>query len=218
MTKEHVMSKVDLTILRADTTHQEVYNICRTAIQNGAHSVCVPHYFVYFARMALDELAAEYKIAAPKLCTVVAFPLGNITLESKIVEAAAAIKYGADEIDMVANINLLKGRKTSMLLNEINEVKMVCEDQTLKVIVETALLSEEDKRYACEIILQSNADYIKTSTGFTKAGATLEDIKLFKSILGGKKKIKASGGVKTLAFAAELIRAGADRIGTSSIW
>ena len=150
------------------------------------------------------------------ICTVIGFPLGMNTLETKIIETRNAISLGADEVDMVVNISNLKSLNLDECLKEINSIKKECGNKILKVIVETSQLSLEQKIFACKLILQSDADFIKTSTGFIGSGASLEDIKLWKSILNNKKLIKAAGGIRDLKTCLSFINAGSNRIGTSN--
>lgn len=200
---------VDHTLLKPDASLDEIHNLCEEAEENEFYSVCINPCFI--------KVAKHYLLETPvKICTVVGFPLGANTIETKVFETRNAIALGADEIDMVININKLKSANREYCLQEINEVKKACSDKVLKVIVETALLDQEQKEFAARIILESDADFIKTSTGFAKEGAKLEDIILWKQILGDAKQIKAAGGIKNLDDFKAFIDAGATRIGTSS--
>lgn len=200
---------VDHTLLKPDASLDEIHNLCEEAEENEFYSVCINPCFI--------KAAKHYLLETPvKICTVVGFPLGANTIETKVFETRNAIALGADEIDMVININQLKSANREYCLQEINEVKKACSDKVLKVIVETALLDQEQKEFAARIILESDADFIKTSTGFAKEGAKLEDIILWKQILGDAKQIKAAGGIKNLDDFKAFIDAGATRIGTSS--
>ncbi|ACI59746.1 deoxyribose-phosphate aldolase [Ureaplasma urealyticum serovar 10 str. ATCC 33699] len=200
---------VDHTLLKPDASLDEIHNLCEEAEENEFYSVCINPCFI--------KVAKHYLLETPvKICTVVGFPLGANTTETKVFETRNAIALGADEIDMVININQLKSANREYCLQEINEVKKACSDKVLKVIVETALLDQEQKEFAARIILESDADFIKTSTGFAKEGAKLEDIILWKQILGDAKQIKAAGGIKNLDDFKAFIDAGATRIGTSS--
>ena len=152
-----------------------------------------------------------------KICTVIGFPNGYNTTEIKVLETKDAIDNGADEIDMVINIGKLKEKKYDEILKEINSIKEVCENRILKVIIETCLLTEDEKIKMCEIVSNSNADFIKTSTGFSKGGATIEDIKIFKKHLNSNKQIKAAGGISSFEDAEEFIKNGASRLGTSKL-
>lgn len=205
---------IDHTLLSQDATVDQIISLCEEAKKYGFYSVCVNPCNVSVAKSCLANTNV-------KVCAVVGFPLGQNTTATKIFETTEAIKLGADEIDMVINVSKLKAKYLDYCLLEINQIKDACGDvvsgdcKILKVIVETCLLSEEEKINACELVLKSNADFIKTSTGFSKAGATLEDIQLFKKIIGDKKLIKAAGGISTSADLEKFIEAGADRIGTS---
>lgn len=199
---------IDHTFLGQDATTEQIITLCDQAKKYKFYSVCVNPCNISLAKKCLEG-------SDVKVCAVVGFPLGQNTIATKIFETAEAIRLGADEIDMVINVPKLKGKYFDYCLLEINQIKDACENKVLKVIVETCLLSEEEKAFACDLVLKSDADFIKTSTGFSKAGATLEDIKLFKKILGNKKMIKAAGGISTSADLEKFIEAGADRIGTS---
>lgn len=209
MNKKEILEKVDYTLLKQMATWEDIKALCDDAINLHTASICIPPCYV--------KKAKEYVKEQMKVCTVVGFPNGYNTKEVKVQETANAIENGADEIDMVINIGALKEGNYDYLLNEINEVKKACNGKILKVIVETCMLLEEEKIKMCEIISKSNADYIKTSTGFSTAGAQLVDIELFKKNLTGNKKIKASGGIRTFEDAEKMIKAGANRIGTSGL-
>lgn len=209
MNKEEILKEVDYTLLKQTATWKDIRELCDKAIKLNTASVCIPACFV--------EQAKKYVKNKMKICTVVGFPNGYSTTLTKMFETDEAIRNGADEIDMVININALKDKNYKYILNEINSIKTKCKGRVLKVIVETSLLTEEEKIKICEIISKSNADYIKTSTGFSTQGAQIVDIKLFKEHLSADKKIKASGGIKTFEEAEKMIQAGADRIGTSGL-
>lgn len=179
--------------------------------------LCVAPYYVSFARGMLDLYAEMHHKRTPKLCVVVGFPHGNTIPAVKGYEAQKVVQFGADEIDMVINVAMLKERRDVILLDEIEQVKEAAGKRPVKVIIETSLLSEEDKIYACDIINRSKADYIKTSTGFHGGGATIEDIELFKKHLVPTKLIKASGGISTVEDAEKFLAAGANRIGGSGV-
>jgi len=204
-----ILSTVDHTLLSPDATFDEIKNICDDGIKYGTASVCIPASFV--------KKAAEYAKGKVKICTVIGFPTGYSTTAVKCFETESAVKDGADEIDMVINIGWLKERRYDDLLNEINEVKKSCNGKLLKVIIETCLLSEEEKIEMCRIVSESNAEFIKTSTGFSTSGATKEDIALFKKHCDPHVKIKAAGGISSLENAQDFINLGADRLGTSRI-
>lgn len=206
---KEILSKVDHTVLGVDATKEDIISLCNDAKKYKVASVCIAPSFVKFA--------ADYLKGEIPVCTVIGFPNGNNTKEVKCFEAENAVKNGADEIDMVINIGKLKDKQYDEILDEINAVKSACCGKTLKVIIETCLLTDEEKIKMCEIISNSNADFIKTSTGFSKSGATFDDIKLFKSHITNGKKIKAAGGISSIADAEKFINLGADRLGTSRI-
>lgn len=199
---------IDHTVLKADTTYEMIEKLCNEAREYDFASVCVNPYWVSTAKQLLTQTDVD-------ICTVIGFPLGANTTAVKACETIDAVRNGATEIDMVINISALKEKNYDYILTEINAVCDAAGDKLVKVIVETALLTEEEKEQICLIVKESDATFIKTSTGFSTGGATKEDIMLFKSIMNGEKKIKASGGVRTLEDAQVMIAAGADRIGTS---
>ena len=203
--------KIEHTILKADTSLEEVSKLCTEAIKHKFFGVCVPPYFVKAA-------AQNLKGSEVKIVTVVGFPLGYNTTPAKVEEARKAIDEGADEIDMVINVAALKNGDFNFVVNDIQSVATLVhlKGNKLKVIIETALLTEEEKLKACEICAEVNVDFVKTSTGFAKSGASVEDVKLLRANLPAKIKIKASGGIKTKEQASALVKAGADRIGTSN--
>ncbi len=207
--KEEILKKVDHTLLKQISTMEDIKKLCDDAIKFNTASVCIPPCYV--------KEAKEYVGDKMKICTVIGFPNGYNLTSVKMFETEEAIKDGADEIDMVINIGKLKEKKYDYILNEINGIKTKCNGKILKVIIETCLLTEEEKIKMCEIVSESDADYIKTSTGFSMGGATLEDIKLFKKYIKNNKKIKAAGGIKGFEDAEEFIEAGADRLGTSKL-
>ena len=206
---KEILSKVDHTVLSVDATKEDIISLCNDAKKYKVASVCIAPSFVKFA--------ADYLKGEIPVCTVIGFPNGYNTKEVKCFEAENAVKNGADEIDMVINIGKLKDKQYDEILDEINAVKSACCGKTLKVIIETCLLTDEEKIKMCEIVSNSNADFIKTSTGFSKSGATFDDIKLFKSHITNGKKIKAAGGISSIADAEKFINLGADRLGTSRI-
>ena len=206
---KEILSKVDHTILAPDATWEQVKQVCDDAIRYQTASVCISPKFV--------KQAKEYVGDRMKVCTVISFPKGDDPLEAKIKEADQAIKDGADELDMVINVGLLKEKKYDEVENEINEIEAVCRGKLLKVIIETCLLTDEEKIKMCQIVSKSDADYIKTSTGFSTAGATKHDIELFKANVTGNTKIKAAGGISSIEDAEEFIKLGASRLGTSRI-
>lgn len=209
MDNRTILSKVDHTLLAQTATWDEIKVICDDAIAYGCASACIPASYVKRAKDYVDDRLA--------ICTVIGFPNGYSTTESKCFEAADAVKNGADEVDMVINIGMLKDKHYDAILDEINRIKASCDGRLLKVIIETCLLTDDEKVKMCEIVSQSNADYIKTSTGFSTAGATKDDIRLFSAHMTGGKKIKAAGGIASLEDAADFIALGADRLGTSRI-
>lgn len=209
MTIENILSKVDHTNLKQTATWEDIRNLCEEGIKYKVASICIPPSYV---KRVKNEFGDEIKI-----CTVIGFPNGYATTETKIFETDNAIKNGADEIDMVINIGWLKDRRYDDLLQEINKIKDACGDKILKVIIETCLLTDDEKVKMCEIVQRTDADYIKTSTGFSTSGATIDDIKLFKGTVKGRLKIKAAGGIQDTKDAEEFIRAGADRLGTSRV-
>ncbi len=199
---------IDHTILKAETTQKHIDQIVNEAIEYDFASVCVNPTWVKYVSSKLIE-------SNVKTCTVIGFPLGANTLETKVFEAKNAIENGASEIDMVINIANLKNQDQVKLLDEINQVKDNIGNHILKVIVETALLTTGEKEFICKVVKQSNADFIKTSTGFSSSGATVEDIVLFKKIAQDQLQIKASGGVRSLEDLEVMVNAGASRVGTS---
>ncbi len=206
---KEILTKVDHTLLAQDASWQDIKTICDDGIKYGTASVCIPPCYV--------KQAKEYVGDRLKICTVIGFPNGYMTTSAKFFEAQDAVKNGADEIDMVINIGWLKSRNYDALLKEIQAVKIACGDKLLKVIIETCLLTECEKIQMCQIVSASGADYIKTSTGFSKGGATKEDIALFAKHVEPHVKIKAAGGISSLEDAREFIELGASRLGTSKI-
>lgn len=206
---KEILSKVDHTLLSQAATWEEIKQICDDGIKYGCASVCIPASYV--AR------AAKYVEGKLPICTVIGFPNGYSTTEAKCFEARDAVKNGAEEIDMVINIGALRDGNYAFVLDEINAVKEACQGKLLKVIIETCLLTDEEKIKMCEIVSESNADFIKTSTGFSTDGATKEDIELFSKHVFGGTKIKAAGGIASIEDAETFIKLGADRLGTSRI-
>lgn len=204
-----ILSCVDHTLLSQTATLEDIKAICDDGIKYSVASVCIPPSFV--------KAAKEYVANRLKICTVIGFPNGYNTTAAKASETADAVENGADEIDMVINIGALKEKNYSFVLEEIKAVKKAAAGRVLKVIIETCLLSEEEKIKMCEIVSQSGADYIKTSTGFSTGGATAADIALFKRHVAPHVKIKAAGGIGSLSDAEEFINLGASRLGTSRI-
>lgn len=206
---KEIISRVDHTLLSQQATWDEIKQICDDGIKYGCASVCIPASYV--------GSAAEYVDGKIPVCTVIGFPNGYSTTAAKCFEAEDAVKNGAQEIDMVINIGALKDKRYDFILEEINAVKAACRGRLLKVIIETCLLTEDEKIKMCEIVSQSDADFIKTSTGFSTGGATRADVRLFAEHVTGNTKIKAAGGIASLADAEDFINLGADRLGTSRI-
>lgn len=204
-----ILSKVDHTLLSQIATWEEIKAICDDGIKYETASVCIPASFV--------KQAKEYVGDKLTICTVIGFPNGYSTTATKVFETADAIKNGADEIDMVINVGWLKDKKYDDILNEINEIKDACNGKILKVIIETCLLTDDEKIKMCEIVSNSKADFIKTSTGFSTGGATKADIELFAKHTTNGKKIKAAGGIVSIQDAEDFINLGASRLGTSRI-
>lgn len=209
MDKQEILKIVDHTFLKQQATWEDIKQICDEGIRFSTASVCIPPSFV--------RKAKEYVKNKLKICTVIGFPNGYNTTTVKIYETEDAIKNGADEIDMVINIGMLKEHLYDEILLEINQIKRVCNDRVLKVIIETCLLTEEEKIKMCEIVSISEADFIKTSTGFSTSGATIEDIKLLKNHMKSTKGIKAAGGITSFEDAELFIQNGATRLGTSKL-
>ncbi len=206
---EEILSYVDHTLLSPAASWEEIRQICDDGMKYKVASVCIPADYV--AR------AAEYLAGRLPVCTVIGFPCGYSTTAVKCAETADAVKNGASEIDMVINIGRLKDKDYDYVLNEIRAVKAACDGKLLKVIIETCLLTEEEKIRMCEIVSESGADFIKTSTGFSTGGATPADIALFAEHVAPHVKIKAAGGIRSIADAENFIHLGATRLGTSSI-
>ena len=204
-----ILSKVDHTLLSQNATWKEIKAICDDGIKYETASVCIPASFV--------KQANEYVGDKLAICTVIGFPNGYSTTATKVFETADAVKNGADEIDMVINVGWLKDKKYEDILNEINEIKDACNGKILKVIIETCLLTDDEKIKMCEIVSNSKADFIKTSTGFSTGGATKADIELFAKHTTNGKKIKAAGGIASIQDAEDFINLGASRLGTSRI-
>ena len=209
MTKSEIMKYVDHTLLLQGATWNDIKAICDDGLKYGTASVCIPPSYV--------KEAAEYLGGRLAVCTVIGFPNGYNTTKVKCAETADAIENGADEIDMVINIGDLKGGRYERILEEIKAIKAVCGDKILKVIIETCLLTDEEKVRMCKIVTEAGADFIKTSTGFSTAGATPADIKLFAENVGEGVKIKAAGGIKSFEDAENFIALGATRLGTSRL-
>ncbi len=206
---KEILSRCDHTLLSQSASFDDIKALCDDGIKYGTASVCIPPCYV--------KLAKEYTKGELPICTVIGFPNGYSSTEAKVFEAEAAIRDGADEIDMVINIGMLKSGNYAYVLDEIKRIKSAVGNKILKVIIETCLLSQDEKIKMCEIVSESGADFIKTSTGFAAAGATLEDIRLMQENVAPHLKIKAAGGISTLLDAENFIKAGASRLGTSRI-
>ncbi|MBE5891435.1 MAG: deoxyribose-phosphate aldolase [Lachnospiraceae bacterium] len=209
MELNQILSVCDHTLLTQTSTWEEVKGICDDAMKYHTASVCIPPCYV--------KQAADYLNGKIPVCTVIGFPNGNHTTATKIFETKDALANGASEIDMVINIGQLRAKNYEYVKNEIKELKAVCGEHILKVIIETCLLTEEEKIKMCEIVTEAGADFIKTSTGFSTGGATFDDIKLFSEHIGENVKMKASGGISSIEDAEKFMELGADRLGTSRI-
>lgn len=199
----------DHTILKADATKDAVKKICDEAKEYGFMSVCVNSFYTAY-------VAEQLKGTGVKTCTVVGFPLGQMSTRAKAAEAAIAVEDGAEEIDMVINVGALKDKLYDVVLTDIKEVKKACGNAMLKVIIETCLLTDEEKIKACELAKEAEADYVKTSTGFSVAGARTEDVALMRKTVGNEMGVKASGGIRDRETAMAMVNAGASRLGTSA--
>ena len=206
---KQILSRVDHTLLAQTATWEQIRTICDDGIKYQTASVCIPPSFV--------KKAKEYVGDRLRICTVIGFPNGYNTTAVKCFETEDAVKNGADEIDMVINIGWLKAGKYDEILHEIQAIKEACHGKLLKVIIETCLLNDVEKVKMCEIVSGSGAEYIKTSTGFSTAGATKEDVELFAANITSEVKIKAAGGISSIQDAEDFIDLGADRLGTSRI-
>ena len=209
MELENILNHVDHTLLKQQSTWEQIKAICDDGMKFNTASVCIPPSYV--------KQCADYCEGKLKICTVIGFPNGYNTTACKVFETKDAVENGADEIDMVINIGWLKDKKYDLIENEISEIKKACNGKLLKVIIETCLLTDEEKIKMCEIVTKAGADYIKTSTGFSTAGATFDDIKLFSENIGEKVKMKAAGGISSLDDAEKFLSLGAERLGTSRI-
>lgn len=206
---KQLLSHVDHTLLSVGCTEKQILTLCDEGVEYGTASVCIPPSFV---KMAARHLAGRLSV-----CTVIGFPNGYSTTAVKAYEAENAVSNGADEIDMVINVAALKSHDFSAVESDIAAVRSACEEKVLKVIIEACLLTDEEKRIMCDICASVGADYIKTSTGFSVGGATLEDVRLLSSCCKGGLKVKAAGGISTLEQAEALLSAGASRLGTSRL-
>ena len=209
MEKQEILKRLDHTLLKQTATWEQIRNICDEGMAYHTASVCIPPCFV--------KQAKEYVGDSVAVCTVIGFPNGNTTTAVKVFETEDALRNGADEIDMVINIGDVKARDYEKVLKEIKAVKAVCGETILKVIIETCLLTEEEKIKMCEVVTESGADFIKTSTGFSVAGATFADVKLMREHVEAQVKVKAAGGISTMEDAEKFLSLGADRLGTSRL-
>jgi len=207
MTNEEILKRIDHTLLKMTASWEEIKTLCDEAVKFKTASVCVPPSYVKLIHNEFKDL---------NICTVIGFPLGYSITAAKVLEAERAILSGANEIDMVINVGDVKNGSFDFVLEEIKLIKKACGAKILKVIIETCYLTEDEKIRLCKIVTDAGADFIKTSTGFGTAGATLADVQLFKKHIGAGVKIKAAGGVKTREDLETFINAGAERIGTSS--
>ncbi|MBQ5326940.1 MAG: deoxyribose-phosphate aldolase [Oscillospiraceae bacterium] len=208
MTNQEILARVDHTLLKADATKADIKRICEEAMENNTASICINPGFIEYAVGIMGD-----KIP---VCTVIGFPLGAMTTAAKVFEAKDAIEKGAQEVDMVINISRAKDSDFEYITEEIRQIKQAVGDKILKVIIETCLLTDEEKIALCKCVTDAGADYIKTSTGFSTAGATFHDIELFAKYCEGKCKIKAAGGIRSREDMVKFIELGADRLGTSS--
>ena len=200
---------IDHTLLKPEASEDQIKKLCQEAIDYEFFSVCVNPTWIETAREAL-------KGSPVKIATVIGFPLGANSLETKVFESKDALDKGAHEIDMVINIGALKSKNYDQVKNEIQAVKKAIGDHILKVIIETCLLTEEEKKKASQLVVEAGGDFVKTSTGFSTAGAQVEDVRLIRSVVGNKAKIKASGGIRDYEKARAMVEAGADRLGVSA--
>ena len=206
---QDILSRCDHTLLRTDCTAQEIRTLCDQGIRYGVASVCIPPAHVAGAKRYVGDNL--------RLCTVIGFPNGYATTRVKAFEADDAIRNGADEIDMVVNLGMVRDRARDEILDELRRVRMACGEKILKVIIECCLLTEEEKRMMCALVSEARADYIKTSTGFSTGGATFEDVELLRQCCDPAVKVKAAGGISSLEDAERFLELGAERLGTSRI-
>ena len=209
MDTKEILRHCDHTLLKQEATWEQIKNICDEGKAYECASVCIPASYV--------KQAADYVGNDLKICTVIGFPNGYSTTEVKVFETEDAVRNGADEIDMVVNLGWVKDQRWSDVLEEMKSIKASCNGRILKVIVEACLLTEAEKVKLCELVTEAGAEYIKTSTGFSTGGATVEDVALFKAHIGPGVKIKAAGGIRTFEAAKAMMEAGADRIGASAL-
>lgn len=209
MEKREILKRLDHTLLKQTATWEQVQALCEEGMEYEVASVCIPPCYVKKARDYVQERL--------KICTVIGFPNGNMTTAAKVFETEDAVKNGADEIDMVINLGMVKEQNYEGVLAEIQEIKQACHGKLLKVIIETCLLTEEEKMKLCQVVSKSGADYIKTSTGFSTGGATFGDVELMRKHVEKGIKVKAAGGIASVEDAEKFIALGADRLGTSRL-
>ncbi|MCI7812668.1 MAG: deoxyribose-phosphate aldolase [Robinsoniella sp.] len=209
MEKQEILKYVDHTLLKQTATWEQIRKICDEGMKYHTASVCIPPCFV--------KRAKEYVADKLPICTVIGFPNGYMTTKAKVAETEDAVENGADEIDMVINVGMVKEGQYGEVLEEIKKVREACVGKLLKVIIETCLLTEEEKIRMCEVVTESGADYIKTSTGFSTGGATFEDVALLRKYVGENVKVKAAGGISSLEDAETFLKLGAERLGTSRL-
>lgn len=209
MDHREILSRVDHTLLTPTATWEQVKAVCDEGLEFSTASVCIPPRYV--------KRAGEYVGSRLKICTVIGFPNGYSTPEVKVFEAEDAVRNGADEIDMVVNLGLVKAGDWEGVLAELKAVKLACRGRILKVIVEACLLTQEEKLALCRVVSMSGADFIKTSTGFSTGGASAEDVALFREQVSPEVRVKAAGGIRTFEQAQAMLEAGADRIGASAL-
>lgn len=209
MEKREILKRLDHTLLKQTATWEQIRTLCEEGMEYKAASVCIPPCYVKKARDYVQERL--------KICTVIGFPNGNMTTAAKVFETEDAVKNGADEIDMVINLGMVKEQNYEGVLVEIQEIKKACHGKLLKVIIETCLLTEEEKIKLCQVVTRAGADYIKTSTGFSTGGATFADVELMRNHVGKDIKVKAAGGIASVEDAEKFIALGADRLGTSRL-
>lgn len=207
METKKLLNLVDHTCLSPQATWNEIKTLCDEGVEYETASACIPPSFV--------KKAKEYVSGKLKICTVIGFPNGYLTTKTKVYETQDAVSNGADEIDMVINLGWVKDGAYDCVLDEIKQVRKVCSGKILKVIIETCLLSEEEKIKLCEVVTESGADFIKTSTGFSNGGATFKDVELMRKHVGKDIAVKAAGGISSIEDAEEFVRLGATRLGTS---
>lgn len=209
MEKREILKRLDHTLLKQTATWEQIRTLCEEGMEYKAASVCIPPCYVKKARDYVQERL--------KICTVIGFPNGNMTTAAKVFETEDAVKNGADEVDMVINLGMVKEQNYEGVLAEIQEIKKACHGKLLKVIIETCLLTEEEKIKLCQVVTRAGADYIKTSTGFSTGGATFADVELMRNHVGKDIKVKAAGGIASVEDAEKFIALGADRLGTSRL-